>query len=326
MTSLPPTILIPHGSSESSCGYCGSPGERSEDDTSVSVGASARQMSCQIYQDMINMGWRRSGTYNYRPLLEETCCPQYPIRLDALAFDPTRNQRKALYRFNRFIIEGEADGPQGVDPEATGITAVSEKTPNAKKPVKVKPRKQVFSLVDSIHEPEASFRSPDDPSPKYRLEITLEMAFYTVEKFELFKDYQFHVHKETDKTSYGFKRFLCDTCLVPTPIPYSGKPPNSLPTMYGTYHQLYRIDGELAAMSVIDILPNCVSGVYFVYGHKWEKCQLGKLSVLREAALAREFYAAGLKELKWVYLGFYIHSCQKMRYKGDYSPSYLLDT
>jgi hypothetical protein len=24
-------------------------------------------------------------------------------------------------------------------------------------------------------------------------------------------------------------------------------------------------------------------------------------------------------------LGFYIHSCQKMRYKGDYSPSYLVD-
>ena len=23
--------------------------------------------------------------------------------------------------------------------------------------------------------------------------------------------------------------------------------------------------------------------------------------------------------------GFYIHSCVKMRYKGDYSPSYLVD-
>lgn len=50
-----------------------------------------------------------------------------------------------------------------------------------------------------------------------------------------------------------------------------------------------------------------------------------QLSVLREAALAREMYAAGLPRLKWVYLGFYVHSCQKMRYKGDYSPSYLMD-
>jgi arginyl-tRNA--protein-N-Asp/Glu arginylyltransferase len=25
------------------------------------------------------------------------------------------------------------------------------------------------------------------------------------------------------------------------------------------------------------------------------------------------------------YEGFYIYSCQKMRYKGDYSPSYLVD-
>ena len=26
-----------------------------------------------------------------------------------------------------------------------------------------------------------------------------------------------------------------------------------------------------------------------------------------------------------LFLGFYIHSCQKMRYKGEYAPSYLAD-
>ena len=26
----------------------------------------------------------------------------------------------------------------------------------------------------------------------------------------------------------------------------------------------------------------------------------------------------------WYYMGFYIHSCPKMRYKGQYFPSYLL--
>ena len=24
-------------------------------------------------------------------------------------------------------------------------------------------------------------------------------------------------------------------------------------------------------------------------------------------------------------IGYYVHTCQKMKYKGDYSPSYLLD-
>lgn len=50
-----------------------------------------------------------------------------------------------------------------------------------------------------------------------------------------------------------------------------------------------------------------------------------KLSALREAALAREFYNAGMKDMGWLYMGYYIRTCQKMRYKGDYSPSQLLD-
>ena len=93
------------------------------------------------------------------------------------------------------------------------------------------------------------------------------------------------------------------TRLQPQDINYTSTPSPSLPTQYGTHHQLYRIDGELVAMSVLDILPNCVSGVYFMYSNKWEHCQLGKLSVLREAALAREIQAAGLASMKWVYLG-----------------------
>lgn len=62
-----------------------------------------------------------------------------------------------------------------------------------------------------------------------------------------------------------------------TPIVYSGTPESHLPTHYGTHHQLYRIDGELVAMSVLDILPGGVSGVYFMYSSKWEHCQLGKV-------------------------------------------------
>lgn len=45
----------------------------------------------------------------------------------------------------------------------------------------------------------------------------------------------------------------------------------------------------------------------------------GKLGAMREIALAKE------EGYKWWYAGFYIHSCVKMRYKGDYSPQYMLD-
>jgi len=43
------------------------------------------------------------------------------------------------------------------------------------------------------------------------------------------------------------------------------------------------------------------------------------MGALREIALAKE------QGYKWWYAGFYIHSCVKMRYKGDYSPQYMLD-
>jgi arginine-tRNA-protein transferase len=40
---------------------------------------------------------------------------------------------------------------------------------------------------------------------------------------------------------------------------------------------MYRLDGELVAVGVLDILPGCVSSVYFMYDAKWEKHSLGKV-------------------------------------------------
>jgi len=62
------------------------------------------------------------------------------------------------------------------------------------------------------------------------------------------------------------------------PIPYTDSArPGPLPLCYGSYHQMYRLDGELIAMAVLDILPNCVSSVFFMYDKKWEKHSLGKV-------------------------------------------------
>jgi hypothetical protein len=72
-------------------------------------------------------------------------------------------------------------------------------------------------------------------------------------------------------------------------------------------------------MGVLDLLPHCVSGVYFLYHSDFEQWHFGKLSALREAALALE------GGYQYYYMGYYIHSCTKMRYKGDYSPQHVLD-
>ncbi|KAF2107354.1 3-oxo-5-alpha-steroid 4-dehydrogenase-domain-containing protein [Lophiotrema nucula] len=72
-------------------------------------------------------------------------------------------------------------------------------------------------------------------------------------------------------------------------------------------------------MGVLDLLPHCISGVYFIYHQDFEKWSFGKLSALTEASLALE------GDYQYYYMGFYIHSCAKMRYKGEYRPSYILD-
>jgi len=62
---------------------------------------------------------------------------------------------------------------------------------------------------------------------------------------------------------------------------------------------MYRLDGKLIAMSVLDFLPWCVSGVYFIYHNDYEKYGFGKLSACREAALAAE------EDYKYYYMGRY---------------------
>jgi hypothetical protein len=72
-------------------------------------------------------------------------------------------------------------------------------------------------------------------------------------------------------------------------------------------------------MGVLDLLPHCVSGVYFMYHGDYRAWGFGKLSACREAALARE------GGYQYYYMGFYIHSCPKMWYKREYGPCHLLD-
>lgn len=62
-------------------------------------------------------------------------------------------------------------------------------------------------------------------------------------------------------------------------IPYEFPCPDHLPKKFGSYHQMYRVDGQLIAVGVLDILPTCVSSVYFMYDIDWERFSLGKVKI-----------------------------------------------
>lgn len=132
------------------------------------------------------------------------------------------------------------------------------------------------------------------------------------ESYNVYKKYQMAIHKESpSKCSLDqFKRFLCNSSLI-------GK------SEFGAFHQQYVVDGKIIAVGVIDILPHCVSSVYLYYDPDYAFLSPGTLTSLYEIAFTRQMQAK-VTALKFYYMGFYIHSCPKMRYKAKYQPSWLL--
>ncbi|XP_068807656.1 arginyl-tRNA--protein transferase 1 isoform X7 [Struthio camelus] len=135
----------------------------------------------------------------------------------------------------------------------------------------------------------------------------------------LFAKYQMAIHKDTpsDCGENEFTRFLCDSPLEAENLP------NGPDCGYGSFHQQYWLDGKIIAVGVIDILPYCVSSVYLYYDPDYSFLSLGVYSALREIAFTRQLHEKA-PDLRFYYMGFYIHSCPKMRYKGQYRPSDLL--
>ncbi|KAK4038694.1 arginine-tRNA-protein transferase [Parachaetomium inaequale] len=298
------SFLFPIGYSNSSeCGYCRN--TRSGQSTKrYSYYAIATSLTPAFYQKLVNRCWRRSGTLLYRPNQKHSCCPHYTLRLDSTQFKPTKDQRQAVNRFNRHII-GDAYAS-----EAARLHPRSR--------AEARRRHNVFDLVERVHEPEAEFlKSP--PSPDHAFAVTLEPDTFTEEKYAIFENYQRVVHREPpDKISrHGFKRFLCNSPLSRGSTAAGG--PDGKARPLGSFHQCYRIDGKLVAVGVLDLLPDCVSAVYFLYHESIHWLNPGKLGALREIALARE---AGYR---WWYPGYYVHNCAKMRYKIEYKPQYVLD-
>ncbi|KAL8785382.1 MAG: hypothetical protein Q9213_003388 [Squamulea squamosa] len=173
----------------------------------------------------------------------------------------------------------------------------------------------------TVHEVDfPSVQRPNDPKtqepikPAHEFDVRLEPDNYTEEKYQLFENYQRYVHKErpVEISRSGFKRFLCSG------LGQSDRVVDGRSQKLGSYHHCYRLDGRLVAMGVLDLLPGCVSSVYLMYHQDVKDWYFGKLSALREITLATE------GEYKYYYMGFYIHSCIKMRYKGQYQPSEIL--
>ncbi|XP_076752657.1 arginyltransferase 1 isoform X3 [Xylocopa sonorina] len=455
------------------CGYCKNP------DTNFSHGMGTHILTVQDYQALIDRGWRRCGSYCYKSTMDQTCCPMYTIKCNALQFQISKSQKKILKRMVKFLKNelnkddrmdtqdshhrdnidiGEipshskhrlkpdenisdmevkfiddrlntrlhpnttnrekGNGDLGIkqnksenipiaksrndDFSGTPQSGTSQsvemdatRTPCMKAKLLRKQRKQNKLLAQgkTQEEVDAIFKEHKQENHAKSLEELFEEIYNGTSKLELklvrtspmnsgylktskqsyevykiyqttvhgvvaekvtekqytrflvksplqmklvrtmsdefiktrkisanlFKKYQMIIHGESEEESddVSFFNFLVKSSLQPW------TPDDGPPSGYGSFHEQYWLDNELIAVGVIDILPSCISSVYFFYDPAYSHLSLGTFSSLREIYLTRQLNKTA-KDLKYYYMGFYIHTCPKMRYKARMRPSQLL--
>ena len=331
------SFVLITGESQSSCGYC----HNKASETSRAFGLWAYTLSAQAYQMLIDCGWRRSGQYLYRPDIPQTCCKPYTIRLAVSDFQCSKGQKKVLRKMRKYLDGTAAVHTQPASKPLTVMDSVGEKlqqpsfhiptivthqsipsnsaaseTVNVSIAKSVTPLMRHQPIIDLIHATEHPLKSHQPHS----LDISLAPAEFDQEVFELYRKYQIEIHHDepdhVDKKN--FVRFLVDS-----PIQHRAIPTVSIDDLdestrmvrlrgFGSYYYRYRLDDKLVAVGVLDILPNCVSSVYFMYDPSYSYLSLGNYSALREIALTATL-SKTLPSIKYYYMGYYIHSCVKMR-------------
>jgi arginine-tRNA-protein transferase len=74
------------------------------------------------------------------------------------------------------------------------------------------------------------------------------------------------------------------------------------------------LEGDLVCVAVTDQQPGGLSAIYTFFEPTLEHRSLGVVAILQQIALARDL------GLDFLYLGYWIRDCEKMRYKTDYRP------
>ncbi|VEU23306.1 DEKNAAC104441 [Brettanomyces naardenensis] len=280
----------------------GEPEEYSKYPNSTTMGFVIYMCSPDCYERLMNRGFRRSGTFLYRSDILRNCCRLYTLRT-CLRFiaHPTKEHRHTVNRFEKYL-RGENNS---AGKHVAGV------------PFDIKRR--ILDLELTI-----------DGS---RFRTVIGPVHATDEKYQLFRKYQMGVHreKESEVSLKGFKRFLCKTPFESKYIDHDdeywerlnggwrkGLFEESDPhDLVGPIHECYYLNDKLIAIAVLDILPESISSVYFIWDPDFAHLGLGNLSALRELVLTE------MLGKKYYYMGYYIDDCKKMRYKAKFGGEIL---
>ena len=465
------------------CGYCNDSETGKKNNSSYSFGFVTNKYPADLYEKMMFNGWRRCGTYTYKPNLFKSCCKSYTCRLNINDYKPNKDQRRVMKRFRKYL-SGELE-------EEKNKMKIDNNNNNKEKKIiddkykieiekfiddyikkkdylnivnnfiendnlfsknnlirnlnrkfgdyssniiiillnyikKILPNEnenlqnKIFDSIKNFYEQNDSFKQnykitlsektfhlnfivnnsleynefiskiqnekkePEKQSNKqkpkkkdkknnnnnnkienktesesekyYSLEYFDEIITepkiklplkhtYTCElsdiieaqpdRYEVYKKYQKLIHKdkESDLKVSSFNDSWGESNLYSShiPIPYppnffqTTSHPNLYPKKYGTYNFIHKIDGKIIAIGIWDILPTSLSSVYLYYDTDYSFLDLGVFTAVREIEYMKNFQKLIDPNFKYYMMGFYIDTCQKMKYKGFYHPMEILD-
>jgi arginine-tRNA-protein transferase len=80
----------------------------------------------------------------------------------------------------------------------------------------------------------------------------------------------------------------------------------------------YYLEEKLVGVGYVDSLPGCMSAIYFYYEPALRQRSLGTWNVLSILA------EATVRNLDYLYLGYYVEDCPSLEYKSRFAPNQIL--
>ena len=167
-------------------------------------------------------------------------------------------------------------------------------------------------LSEFNHRQRKSYRKVLRRMPEDRLTIETIPTQFVREAYDLYNSYHLVKHEKPRKSEYSYCEHVVNGPLRNQSIDGFE---------YGTHHQLYRLDGKLVAVGVIDVVPNGIVSIYMWYDMSKEvtKLSFGVYSALKEIEYAQELSRRN-PNIKYYYLQGWNGNNHKLSYKANYEP------
>ena len=148
--------------------------------------------------------------------------------------------------------------------------------------------------------------------PMERLTVETCHAHFSREAFDLYNEYHIKKHDKPLKSEFSY----CEH-VVNTPTTYQVIDG----VEYGTFHQMYRLDGKLVAVGIIDVIPRGMVSIYMWYDVNKEmaKYSFGVYSALKEIEMVKSMREKN-PSMEYYYLQGWNSNNKKLSYKANYEP------